>query len=298
MISNVTPRDYEKKCQFAPPTKTTSSRHNSKTIQSNTICKMTVSSKDNGGGGNIVLWITYVNIVLYALSYQLQQPVEPFMIQQLSSSSADATSSKELVARNYGNLQSFFSFCQFFGSPVVGILLDRIGIRATSCIVFGACALSYAILSQSHNMTMLFISKVPTIFQAAFLVAQATASTATRGDATLRAAALGRMTTAYTVGATIGPALGGYLAESGDFYLGAKLAVVGSLVSVVLSILFLPGNTATDRLTKPVHDDDQHTTKSLRRSKSSFAEDLRDTVAIAIRPEIWPLFMVKVIGGV
>ena len=53
-----------------------------------------------------------------------------------------------------------------------------------------------------------------------FVVAQATAATSTGDDASARAAALGRMTTAYTIGATIGPAVGGFLAEQGDFYIG------------------------------------------------------------------------------
>jgi len=57
-------------------------------------------------------------------------------------------------------------------------------------------------------------------------------------SAMMRAAALGRMTTAYTIGATIGPALGGYLASS-DLYAGARLAVWGSLISVILSIVLL-----------------------------------------------------------
>ena len=44
----------------------------------------------------------------------------------------------------------------------------------------------------------------------------------------------------YTVGATIGPYAGGLLGAEGDYYLGAKLAAAGSMLSVVLS-LFLPG---------------------------------------------------------
>lgn len=34
-----------------------------------------------------------------------------------------------------------------------------------------------------------------------------------------------QLTTAYTVGAAVGPALGGWLGASGDYYLGARLAV-------------------------------------------------------------------------
>ena len=53
-------------------------------------------------------------------------------------------------------------------------------------------------------------------------------------------AALGRLTACYTVGATLGPALGGYLGANVDHYAGAKLAVGGSLLSALLSYLYVP----------------------------------------------------------
>lgn len=233
-----------------------------------------------------ILWVTYANIVLYALCYQLQRPVEPFLIQSLTEQEEAQGSSTTSVNQTYGNLQSFFSFCQMFGSPLVGILLDRIGIRNTSCIVFVASALSYAILAKASDLTLLFVSKIPTVFQAAFLVAQATAATTTKGNAALRAAALGRMTTAYTIGATIGPALGGYLAGQGDFYIGAKLAVAGSLLSAALSIWFLPDHSISKEKEKETIE------------KRSFLEDTLHSGKIALRPNIWPLLTVKVIGGV
>jgi len=191
-----------------------------------------------------------------------------------------------------------------FGSPLVGILLDRIGIRKTSCVVFVASALSYSILAISNDITLLFVSKIPTVFQAAFLVAQATAATTTGDDASLRAAALGRMTTAYTIGATIGPALGGYLAGKGDFYIGAKFAVAGSLLSVILSFFFLPDNNGgIDEEEEPTTTILTSTTTSTmkdetKKNKRSFLEDTRHSVEIILRPAIWPLLIVKVIGGV
>lgn len=245
------------------------------------------SSKTNDANST-VLWITYTNIVLYALCYQLQRPVEPFLIKSLTEQeqAEGVLSETSSVNQTYGNLQSFFSFCQMFGSPLVGILLDRIGIRKTSCVVFVASALSYAILASASDLTLLFVSKIPTIFQAAFLVAQATAATTTGDNAAMRAAALGRMTTAYTVGATIGPALGGYLAGQGDFYVGAKLAVFGSLLSAALSLWFLPDGSVSKGAAKE------------NTPKRSFLEDTAHSGKIALRPNIWPLLSVKVINGV
>ena len=276
-----------------------------------------------------VLWITYINIILYALSYQLQRPVEPYLIKSLIEKeelegSLSSSSSSSSINQTYGNLQSFFSFCQFFGSPLVGILLDRIGIRKTSIIVYIASALSYSILASASDLSLLFVSKIPTVFQAAFLVAQATAATSTGDDASLRAAALGRMTTAYTIGATIGPALGGYLAGKGDFYIGAKFAVAGSLLSAILSFLFLPDNNNVQQEEEPpraTSSTSTTTTSSLSsssslpslpssssspkkdkikkmKSKRSFLDDTRRSAEIALRPTIWPLLMVKVMGGV
>ena len=251
----------------------------------------------------VALWITYINIVLYALCYQLQRPVEPFLVAKLTTSAdgddaSDATTDDAAIM--YGRVQSFFSAIQTVGSPLVGILLDRIGIRRTSALVFAASAVSYAILAHATDLTTLFLSKIPTVLQHAFLVAQATAATEAGSDDAVRAQALGRMTTSYTIGATIGPALGGYLAHGdgddskvGDMYFGAWLAVVGSIISVVLSLLYLP-----DEHYHAGASSDASTKGKAQQQSNSFLADVKKTVNIAARSHIWPLLAVKVIGGV
>lgn len=261
---------------------------------------MTAHGAAKRRSATIALRITYINIVLYALCYQLQRPVEPFLVARLTASDADGDDAiADDAAIMYGRVQSFFSAIQTVGSPLVGILLDRIGIRRTSALVFAASAVSYAILAHATDLTTLFVSKIPTVLQHAFLVAQATAATEAGSDDALRAQALGRMTTSYTIGATVGPALGGYLAHSdgddskvGDMYFGAWLAVIGSVVSVVLSLLYLPdehyhaGTSA------------EASTKSNSQQSGSFLADVKRTISIATRSHVWPLLAVKVIGGV
>ena len=115
------------------------------------------SSTSQGAMGRrdrIALVVTYVNIVLYGLCFQLQRPVEPFLVKSLSSQGNPAE-----VSRTYGQLQSFFNAVQTIGSPLVGILLDRIGIRKASGVVFAATALSYAILAYATDLNLLFLSK-------------------------------------------------------------------------------------------------------------------------------------------
>lgn len=250
---------------------------------------MTTEKTSNSSKVDLILWVTYINIVLYALCYQLQRPVEPFLVKSLTENHHDPN----YVSEKYGQLQAFFSAIQTVGSPLVGILLDRVGVRKASAVVFLASALSYAVLASATSMNLLFWSKVPTALQHAFLVAQAAAAISTGSDAAARAQALGRMTTAYTIGGTIGPALGGWLVESmGDLYLGAKLAVVGSLISVALSMAFLPDENATH----PSDSSSDTLPVPLKRSRSFFQE-LQNSYEISIRPNLWPLLLVKIVGG-
>jgi OCT family organic cation transporter-like MFS transporter 18 len=179
---------------------------------------------------NFTLTIIYINVALYATCYQLQRPLEPFLVAKLFNG---GDSSDE-----YAKLQSFFSIMQTFGSLLAGWFLDKCGTKGGFFINFLSSALSYYLLSQSTTLEILYISKIPTIFQAGFLCAQVAASQVT-SDGSDRVAALGKLTMSYTVGMVVGPAIGGYLGATGDYYYGAKLAVCGSLLSAFLT-LFMP----------------------------------------------------------
>jgi OCT family organic cation transporter-like MFS transporter 18 len=251
--------------------------------------------------------ITYLNIILYALSYQLQRPIEPFLVRSLihqTSSSATTPNHTDLVQneessinQTYGRLTSFFSLIQTIGSPLVGILLDKIGVCRTSVLVYTASATSYAILARATTPSGLYWSKVPTLLQHAFLVGQATVTES--DDSLSRAAALGRMTTAYTVGATIGPALGGYLGES-DLYAGARLAVWGSMLSIFLSMLYLKDHTnkhvKVENVNKPMQNNNNSSGNCTH--NKSFLQSIEQTVAYLHHPTIGPLLFIKFLNGI
>ena len=176
---------------------------------------------------NTTLIIIYINVALYATCFQMQRPLEPFLVDKLI---GKGDSSNE-----YARLQSFFSIMQTVGSFVSGRFLDNFGAKYGFIISFLASAMCYAILSQSTSIEILYLSKVPSILQAGFLCAQVAATQATP-DGAERVQALGRLTMSYTVGSVLGPTIGGLLGASGDYYLGAKLATAGSLLSVVLTL--------------------------------------------------------------
>jgi len=141
------------------------------------------------------------------------------------------------------------------------------------------------------------------------------------GDDAARARALGRMTTAYTLGATMGPYLGGRLAEHGDLYVGAKVATIGSLLSVALSMAFLPDATtaASERSKRSkslepltpaavsgqqkqrifIDEAEDHQSLIVRLDRQlSLAGHLGHAISLAVRSSLWPLLVVKVVGGI
>ena len=170
------------------------------------------------------IYVVYALVVLYATCYQLQAPLEPYLVDKLVEGDG--------ASEAYANLQSYFSLVQMVGSLVVGALIDRVGLRAMFAINFVGCAASYALLANASTLTALYVSKLPTVVMAGFLCAQTAAAKLTPAG-TERASALGRLTTAYTVGGTIGPGLGGYLGVTA----AARLAVLGSLLAVALTRL-------------------------------------------------------------
>eukprot|EP00929_Paragymnodinium_shiwhaense_P085106 TRINITY_DN45563_c0_g1_i1.p1 TRINITY_DN45563_c0_g1~~TRINITY_DN45563_c0_g1_i1.p1 ORF type:complete len:457 (+),score=59.96 TRINITY_DN45563_c0_g1_i1:53-1372(+) len=183
------------------------------------------------------VYLIYGLVVLYAVCYQLQSPLEPFLVEKLVGQDKGAAST------SYGRLQSFFSALQSVGSLCFGQLLDRAGVRIGFVINFLCCAATYYLLATTTSIEMLYLSKVPGIGMAGFLCAQAAVSMLTPSGPE-RLAALGRLTTCYTIGGVIGPYCGGLLGSKGDYFLSAKVATVGSLLAAAFCC-FLPAGRHT-----------------------------------------------------
>jgi OCT family organic cation transporter-like MFS transporter 18 len=239
-----------------------------------------MASKSGGGSSNhnnnFYLCIVYINIVLYATCFQLQRPLEPFLVEKLTVESGVDSKAE------YARLQSFFSIVQTIGSLVTGYLLDYFSVKSGFYLSFLASAMSYWLLSMSTSMRILYISKIPTVFQAGFLCAQLAISHST-ADGADRLTALGRLTMSYTVGTILGPSLGGWIGASGDYYFGAKLAVAGSLLSVALTYLLPPL---------------QHAETSKSATSSGDEKSTDSPSIIKVISKVWLLLFTKVVSGV
>lgn len=125
------------------------------------------------------LFIIYGLVVIYALCYQLQTPLEPFLVDELLSeddgnknNNDNGTSESEAAAVTYGRFKSYFSMTQSIGSLVFGYILDKWGVRTGLVVNFLSCAACYYILSITDSISMLYMSRLPGIFMAGFLAAQ------------------------------------------------------------------------------------------------------------------------------
>ena len=77
---------------------------------------------------------------------------------------------KELVVGDdstqaWAQLQSWFGIMQLGGGLVSGVLSDRFGSKNLLLLSFASSALCYLLQAKATDMSMLYISQVPTLFQ-------------------------------------------------------------------------------------------------------------------------------------
>ena len=64
----------------------------------------------------------------------------------------------------FGYLQTTFSVIQLIGGPIYGRYGDLFGTRAALIIAFSGAALTYGLLAMASSITILFLSRLPSIF--------------------------------------------------------------------------------------------------------------------------------------
>ena len=230
-------------------------------------------------------WLIYVLIVLYALCYQLQRPLEPFLVDKLvTNGGADE------AAVAYSKVTSFFSVMQGVGSLCMGSILDKFGFRAGFLVNFLASSASYYFLSISDSLNMLYISKLPGMMMGGFLCAQTAIATFTANGPN-RIKALGLLTTSYTVGSVVGLYIGGYIGKSGDYYYTARMATGGSLFACAL-VLLLPGTDVSTINSQKDTNSENKDTATDAENDSSWINRAFYLLSIA-----GPLLSVKIASG-
>lgn len=141
-----------------------------------------------------------------------------------------------------GILTASFSIAQFFATPVLGTLSDRLGRKwILAFSLLGSCV-SFILFGLANSLLLLFAARIlDGITGGNISVAQAMVSDMSSEKE--RAKNFGLLGSAFGFGYVIGPALGGLLNELGErvpFFFAAAISLLG----MVLTLLFLKETTS------------------------------------------------------
>ena len=180
------------------------------------------------------LWLIYGNIVLYAVCFNLQAPVMPALTQSFGS-----------TPEGFGTLMSLFALVQLVGGLMCGPLMDVNGPKWGFMVSYLSGAAAYGMQAFATSMPLLYLSRLPMAAQHAALAARiAVSAKATSTGA--QAALLGYISLAYSVGAVVGPVLGGALA-SHSLRIVSLVAAGLSVLSAASIALGMPASCCTNR---------------------------------------------------
>ena len=216
-----------------------------------------------------VIFITHLNVALYATCFWIQKGTLPYLTKTLG---ADPVI--------FGHLQTVFSVLQLLGGPIYGRIGDLYGEKTALSIAFISSILTYLLTFLSYSLPVLFLSRVPSVFlhvmQGSQMIITGTSSTADR------ASALARLGFSYGVGMVVGPTLGGLVSTHFGEHAAALLAAVGSGLSLVLVLIFIP-----------------EVKKQQKDAKSQQAViDFKKILGILFLPGVGSLILIKMVCGI
>src|SRR5438132_8243628 len=175
-----------------------------------------------------------------------------------------------------GIFLTVFAAMQFFFSPVIGVLSDRIGRRPVLLLSSLGLGLDYVVMALAPTIAWLFLGRIISgITTSSIPTAMAYIADVTPREK--RAAAFGTIGIAFGVGFAFGPALGGLLSNSNPrlaFWVAAAL----SLTNWLWGYFFVPESLAQDRRKE----------FALRR-----ANPVGSLVLLRSHPELWRLTVIQ-----
>lgn len=186
----------------------------------------------------------FVTILIDMLTFGMIGPVLPKLI-------------ASFVGNNYSNaaeiiglFATVWALMQFFCSPLLGMISDRVGRRPVILISTAATAIDYAIMALAPNLWWLFAGRVLSgIATANFSTASAYIADVTEPEK--RAAAFGVLGSAFGLGFVLGPAIGGaigILNPRWAFWGAALFALINTLYGLFVLPESLPRERRTPRL--------------------------------------------------
>jgi len=186
--------------------------------------------------------LTFVLLTVFidSVGFGIIIPSLPTVIMQLTGETVST------AADWSGYLMALYALLQFFLAPVFGNLSDRFGRRPLLLMSLFAFGVDFLLTGLATTMTWLFVGRAfAGVFGASF--AAANAYIGDISDDTNRAKHFGFIGAAWGSGFTLGPVIGGFVAEHfgirAPFFVAAALA----LANVAFGLFALPESLPPDR---------------------------------------------------
>lgn len=236
----------------------------------------------------------FITVMLDMLTFGMIGPVLPKLIAGFVGGNM---SNAALVI---GIFATVWALMQFFASPMMGMLSDRIGRRPVILISNAVTALDYAIMAVAPNLGWLFAGRV----LSGIATANMTAASAYVADVTppeKRAKAFGVLGSAFGVGFILGPAIGG-LVGNGNPRLAFWAAAACSLLNALYGIFVLPESLPADRRTKRLQWKRANPLGSLKLLRSHHElwaltwMNFVSYLAHEVYPNVWVIYCIAVFG--
>ena len=186
----------------------------------------------------------FITVLIDMLTFGMIGPVLPKLI--ASFVGYNYASAAEII----GIFATVWALMQFFCSPLLGMLSDRIGRRPVILVSNAVAVVDFAIMALAPNLWWLFAGRV----LSGIASSNITAASAYIADVTppeKRAAAFGMLGSAFGLGFVLGPAVGGLVGNVNPrlaFWAAAAFALLNTLYGLFVLPESLPRERRTPRL--------------------------------------------------
>ena len=186
----------------------------------------------------------FVTVLIDMLTFGMIGPVLPKLIASFVGN--NYASAAELI----GIFATVWALMQFFCSPLLGMLSDRVGRRPVILVSNAVAVVDLAIMALAPNLWWLFAGRV----LSGIASSNMSAASAYIADVTppeKRAAAFGVLGSAFGLGFVLGPAIGGVVGNINPrltFWAAAAFALLNTLYGLFVLPESLPRERRTPRL--------------------------------------------------
>lgn len=183
-------------------------------------------------------------LLVATIGFGITLPVLPFYTERFALRRTDAGWLGSLGVQ-VGLLTAVYPLLQLIAAPFWGRLSDRVGRRPILMVGMAGAAASYALFGFSTSLAMLYVARAIGGVLSSAIFPAAAAYVADSTSDQLRSRGMAWLGTASSLGAVLGPALGGTLARTGwEFRTASGSVLISSfavpfLAAALLALLAL-----------------------------------------------------------